>query len=80
MYCDNQTTIFLANNPTFHEHTKHIKIDCHDIRHRVLGRFIITPHVGTSHQLIDILIKGISMASYESFSCKLGLFELYALA
>jgi len=29
MLCDNQTTIFIANNPTFHECTKHVEVDCH---------------------------------------------------
>ena len=80
MYCDNQAAIFLANNPTFHERIKHIKIDYHAIRHRVLDGFITTPYVDSSHQLADILIKGLSMASYDSISCKLDLFDLYAPA
>ena len=80
MYYNNQVVIFLANNPTFHERTKHIKIDCHDIHHRVLDMFISTPYVGSSHQLEDILTKGLSMASYDSISCMLGLFNLYAPA
>ena len=49
---------FLANNPTFDKCTKHIEIDCHDICHRVPNGFITTLHVGYSHQLADILIKG----------------------
>ena len=31
IYCDNQTTIYIANNPTFYKHTKHIELDCHYI-------------------------------------------------
>lgn len=31
MHCDNEVAIFVANNPVFHEHTKHIDVDCHFI-------------------------------------------------
>ena len=60
MYCDNQAAILLANNPTFHEGTNYIEIDCHAIHYRVLDGFITTPHVGSSHHLTDILTKGLS--------------------
>ena len=80
MYCDNKPAIFLAKNPTFHERIKHIEIDCLDIHYRVLDGFITTSYVGSSHQLADILTKGLSTTSYNSISHKLGLFDLYAPA
>lgn len=33
IHCDNRSAIQVAHNDVCHEHTKHIKIDCHFIWH-----------------------------------------------
>lgn len=35
-HCDNQSAIYIAKDPAFHERTKHIAIDCHFTCDKVL--------------------------------------------
>jgi hypothetical protein len=64
LFCDNQSAIKLAENPQFHEHTKHIAVRYHLIRHHIAEGTITVDHVSTLQQAADCLTKGLARVTH----------------
>ncbi|KAK4388297.1 Retrovirus-related Pol polyprotein from transposon RE1 [Sesamum angolense] len=72
-WCDNEAAIHIAENPVFHERTKHLDIDCHLVHEQFKQGFIAAQHISSNNQLKDIFTKSLSAPAFTSLLAKLGL-------
>lgn len=72
LWCDNLSAGALAVNPVFHARTKHIEIDIHFVRDRVLQGLLDIRYVPSSGQLADCLTKPLPHSQFHTLRSKLG--------
>ncbi|CAN1315366.1 Retrovirus-related Pol polyprotein from transposon TNT 1-94 [Linum perenne] len=80
IYCDNKSSIHMAENPVFHERTKHIEIDCHVIKERIKSGLITLKYVCSDRNLADVFTKGLSSNRFQWMLFKLGVHDIYSPA
>nr|KYP38782.1 Copia protein [Cajanus cajan] len=54
LHSNNRPTIQIAQNPIFHEHTKHIKIHCHLVQNKIQEGIVHLLSIYSLNQLADI--------------------------
>ena len=78
VYCDNQSALYIAENPIYHDRTKHIELDFHFVRERVQSNLLLPLHISTSMQVANVFTKPLEHALFHHHIRKLGVVDLHA--
>ena len=76
LWCDNLGAKYLSANPVFHARTKHIEVDYHFVRERVLQKLLEIDFVSSQDQVADGFTKALSVRLLENFKVNLNLKRL----
>uniref|UniRef100_A0A803PAZ4 Reverse transcriptase Ty1/copia-type domain-containing protein n=1 Tax=Cannabis sativa TaxID=3483 RepID=A0A803PAZ4_CANSA len=75
IWCDNMSACALASNLVFHARTKHIELNVHFVRDKVLQKKLGICYIPSHDQTVDCLTKGLSPSRFKFLVDKLRLVD-----
>ena len=70
---DNQSAIQFAKNSGFHTRSKHIDIQYHFVREKIISNEITIPYCASEDNLADLLTKALPMPRHQDLINRLGM-------
>jgi hypothetical protein len=71
IWCDNVSALSLAANPVYQARTKHIEVDYHYVREKVLNRDVKVSFISTADQIANVFTKDLTSARFLYLKSKL---------
>ena len=75
LYGDNQSAIKSADNPIFHEWTKHLEVELHFVRYHYLVGTLSLPYLVSTQQIVDLFTKAHTISQFQFLVGKLSIHD-----
>ncbi|GMI91113.1 cysteine-rich RLK (RECEPTOR-like protein kinase) 8 [Hibiscus trionum] len=79
VWCDNTSVVSILANPVFHSRSKHVELDVHFVREKVVEQKVQVNYVRAEYQVADGLTKPLSKTYFQDFRRKMSAHSIRTL-